>query len=797
MRSSVLAIAASGLCCWLLTAHPRPTLGAEFLLRNGLTIRGATGDLSSITENPLKPEGGVGEVATRLIRFVDDGLRRTYFYEHNVLEPREDTVPTPERIRIRQPRISSSGKHVVGLSSAVTFGPFDGAGHRSVSVMTKSGVLQSVQAITELTPLYAKVEGLVSEQSVIWDMRVATSNLSRDLLVGLVSERGEPSGADGLLALVRLLIAAERYHDAAEVLKLALQKYPELKDHEGLQEELNLRRMRRLVSELKLRRAAGQHEAVQRMIAEFPVDSVPGEILLEVREIAQAYTAEQQQLTAVRERLQKLIAELDPSLATSATPAVKEITEQLSLNNLARMSDFLRLGDAADKSADQRLAWAISGWVLGAGAGVDNFPIAVSMFEIRDLVTEYLRTTGADGEATRQRLLDQIIEREGGTPENVAKILATLRPPIAIPKDALDTTGAVRLNAPSSLDVNQSVSYLAILPPAYDPDRRYPTIISLPNSGVSIERQAEWWSGAWDASWQMRMGQASRHGYIVIVPDWADSNQSTYGYSLIEHARVLDVYRHALQRFAIDTDRVYLSGHGLGGDAAWDIAFAHPDLWAGMIVVGASSDYGAKESPKYITKYAVNGKQLPMYFVYGELDMEKINRNSRNLNDYLRIAGYDAMLVEYKGRGNEHFYEEIQRLFDWMEAAPQRRNPHPAEKQFEAMRPWDNFFWCLELSDYPPPTMTHPLLWGQSRRYPSAHGEFRFVQRDRLVIKLPSGHGVLWLSPEWVDFSVPIRITVNGDNGRPVEIRPQVSVMLNDARTRGDRRHPFWSRTEL
>ena len=43
--------------------------------------------------------------------------------------------------------------------------------------------------------------------------------------------------------------------------------------------------------------------------------------------------------------------------------------------------------------------------------------------------------------------------------------------------------------------------------------------------------------------------------------------------------------RDAMRRFSIDSDRVFLSGHSIGGDAAWDIGLAHPDLWAGVIPI--------------------------------------------------------------------------------------------------------------------------------------------------------------------------------------------------------------------
>ena len=64
---------------------------------------------------------------------------------------------------------------------------------------------------------------------------------------------------------------------------------------------------------------------------------------------------------------------------------------------------------------------------------------------------------------------------------------------------------------------------------------------------------------------------------------------------------MLGALRDACRRFAIDTDRVFLTGHGIGGDAAWDIGLAHPDIWAGVIPIVAVAD-------RYVGRYAKNAR---------------------------------------------------------------------------------------------------------------------------------------------------------------------------------------------
>lgn len=126
-----------------------------------------------------------------------------------------------------------------------------------------------------------------------------------------------------------------------------------------------------------------------------------------------------------------------------------------------------------------------------------------------------------------------------------------------------------------------------------------------------------------------RQGQAARRGYVVIAPKWQKEFQREYEFTLREHASVLFALRDAIQRVSIDTDRVFLSGHSMGGDAAWDIGLSHPDLWAGVIPIVANAD-------RYIHKYSDNGRGLPMYFVGGERDGGWLNENGMELDRYLK-----------------------------------------------------------------------------------------------------------------------------------------------------------------
>jgi len=109
------------------------------------------------------------------------------------------------------------------------------------------------------------------------------------------------------------------------------------------------------------------------------------------------------------------------------------------------------------------------------------------------------------------------------------------------------------------------------------------------------------------------------------------------------------------------------------------------------------------------------------------------------------------------------------------------------------MRPWDNFFWCVELNRYIPKSMMMPLEWEESKPGPKAKTEVKIPSETTVVVRSAAKEITLYLAPEMVDFSKPLIITIDGKTTRePVE--PSIATMLEDARTRADRQHPFWAK---
>ena len=771
---------------------------ATIQLNDGRLLTGDIGKVSGVAEDPNKPDPQNGEVRVERIWIVDDGLRRTFVSRNNIRAVLEDQAGPNIKILVRQNVAQGGGTAVIGrVGRQVRVTPFDEFGRRVYTMQTGQGSLSVLQGITEITPVYTRVRGIMAEpRNYAWDMRIATSNIPRDTLATVIAGVTPEGDADARLQVVRLYVQAERYWDARRELEAILKDYPQLDDLRDEIRQLRQLGARAMLDEIELRRQAGQHQLVRAWLERFPADEVAGVTLEKVRELITELDNRDQQRQQVVTLVDQSLAKLNAPGAVKVAKEVRdEIAAELNEASMSRMASFLRFADEEGLAPgqgltdEQKAALAVSGWLIGANQATDNLAVAVSLFDVRTKVLEYLRSGNAE---ERVKLLNEIRELEGGSVERVAQILRLMKPPKLTTEEEVRGPGFYELTTPAG---DEQVRYVVQLPPEYDPLRKYPAILTLPSVGFLPERMIDFWAGAAgppDAEGQptIRNGQAMRHGYITIAVDWVKTKQFKYDFSSREHAAVLASLRDALRRYSIDTNRIYLSGHDAGGAAAWDIALAHPDTWAGVLPFLAQAD-------KYIRFYDENAKLLPWYFVAGELDGGKTSINAPELDQYLKNSGYDATLIEYLGRGYEPFNDEIQRLFDWM--SRHQRDDAPAEFEAKTMRPWDNYFWWLECEDLPARSMVHPLLWTKKappNRARAATVVGRSFNNNKLGAKVRAGKVTFWLSPDIVDFDQPIQLELNGRSviSRDEPVRPDVGVLLEDARTRGDRQRPFWAK---
>jgi len=757
------------LICALQVVLPGVALADQIQHKDGRLLDGKFARMSKTAEDPLK---NLDPETAQPIFLCDDNLRRT-MVPFNLLKPDSlRALAEPTQKIVLQQEVSTGKSRVACAGPLLGVQPFDAFGRRIIKIGTNQGPLDVIQGVTLITPQWTRVEGLNAGQNLVWDMRIATSSIPREQLVAMVNKNiKDPKNIDQRLQIVRLFIAADRYRDAEAELAGIAKDFPNNPLPAEVIGIIRQQGAKVLVRELELRQNAGQHQLTWALLNKFPEQDVPGSIMQKVRQDILDYEQKAKDRERNVSELQALLSAIpDPNERAVFKQAVDEITADLSLENYGRLAAYLNFRDDDKTPAAQKLALAVSGWLLTSNRALTNPKTALSLYKTRNLIVEYLLSKT---NVERESLLKYISQEESNTPELIASLIASMKPAYPLPEKP-ENSDTYTIKVPGQ--ANQPDYTYEIIPPLeYDPYRAYPAIVCLHAQGMAPSTELDWWAGP--ASPQGRLGQAARQGYFVIAPHYVSAAQPTYRGTAVEHDVVTRCLRDACRRFNIDTDRVFLSGHSMGGDAAWDIGLSHPDLWAGVIPINGT----AQHDPVFF--YKDNAKTVPFYFVTGELDCGVISKNSVNW-DYYFSHFYDTTLVQYLGRGHEHFSDEILRLFDWMNRKNRAADGrlYPKLSKVTTKRETDNYFWALEVREFKLPRLDRGVQLEQT------------LNGNSLTVKTPNASISVYLSPEMIDFSKPVYVNHNGKsltNGKIVP--PQLRTILEDVRTRGDRRHPFWA----
>ena len=751
---------------------PHSLLADQIQHKDGRLLDGKFGQISKTAEDPLNNHDP--EIA-KPIFLCDDNLRRTMVPMLRLQENSLRALAEPtQRIPLHQD-VSTGKSRVACVGPLLAVQPFDAFGRRIIKIGTSQGPLDVIQGVKEITPLWTKVEGLNAGQNLVWDMRIATSSIPREQLVEMVKKNiKNPKDIEQRLQIVRLFIGADRFHDAETELNDIAKDFPSHPELENAFTIIRRAGANVLVRELELRKNAGQHQLTWALLNKFPEQGVPGSILQKVREEIADYQQKQKDREQIVAEFQNLLPAItDPAEQVVWKQAVAEMTDELSIENYGRLSAYLNFRNDVNTPPANKLALALSGWLLTSNRALTNPKAALSLYKTRNLIRDYLlaKTT-----IEREQIYKSISEEEANTPELIASLIKSMKPAYALPPIPANND-TYTLEVPGQ--PNQANYIYEIIPPLeYDPYRSYPAIVCLHAQGMTPAAEMDWWAGP--ATANGRLGQAARQGYFVIAPHYVGAAQPTYRGTPLEHDIVTRCLRDACRRFNIDTDRVFLSGHSMGGDAAWDIGLSHPDLWAGVIPINGT----AQHDPIFF--YKQNAATVPFYFVNGELDCGVISKNAVNWDWYFS-HNYDVTLVEYLGRGHEHFSDEVIRLFDWMNRKDRAANGrlYPKLTKVYTKRATDNYFWSLEIREFKLPKLEAGVQIEQT------------LNGNSVIIRTPNASISVWLSPDMIDFSKPLNILHNGKNltgGK--QISPQLRTILEDVRTRGDRRHPFWAVVE-
>lgn len=741
--------------------------------------------------------GAQGQGQARPILMVDDGLRRVYVHQRGMVAgPPQDVRGIERTIEFKQ-SVPLEGSAIQGIGDILHVSDFNQYGRRTITIRGPTGApIEIVQGITEINSRYATVKALESRPAYQWDMRVATSSIMPETLQSIFRQRIDQDDYNERLMVVRFFIESERFRAAEEELTRTIRQFPELKDMEAQLIGIVGRQANVLIDEAARRAEVGQEQYARNVYERFPMNAVGRVTREKVKIAAEKLLESDTQVKELIDALRSDIGQLPDGQQTALQGVFSEIENGLTSATLRRLSDYSRLRNSKTVSLDERVALAVAGWLMGAGSGEQNLIVASSLVQVRDLVAEYL---GSADIARRPQIIEELRKIEGSQIDYVARLLPQLLPVKPWPEGSADPNipGYYRIGAVSgdqeATRIIDEPKYLIQLPPEYDPLREYPCLVVLAPPNAAVESEVAWWAGDFNPVENMRVGHATRNGYIVVAPKWGRDTQRNYEYTPREHHAVLSALRHAMRRASIDVDRVFIAGHGEGATAAWDIALAHPDHWAGMISING-------EPSKTIQHYFPNAESIPLYFVMGEASGPRPPqlRMGAVLDDYMTPRN-DATVVMYRGRGREDFYEEIPELFDWLNVSTHVRRPMPQEIDAVTMRKGDQYFWWLELGPLKPLIEINPVLWNQAERIVAGKVEASVGGGNQIRINGPADSFTLLLRPDMgVDLNNQVIVRAGGDRvPHRFQFDGELETILEDTRQRADRKRPFWAKFQI
>ena len=242
--------------------------------------------------------------------------------------------------------------------------------------------------------------------------------------------------------------------------------------------------------------------------------------------------------------------------------------------------------------------------------------------------------------------------------------------------------GFVRLAYVDEVD-NTPQFCRSYLPLKYDPNKKWPLVISLHGYNQDNPEIYNWWS-----SDKRHDGSSDKYDLIFIEPH----GRGNTSYTGIGDRDVLKCIEMAKASFNVDEDRIYLMGQSMGGYGTWNVGTRHPDLFAAIQPVYGGGDYHVYTSKENIDKMSdwekfLNEKSsstvqleslinMPVLVTHGDKDASVDVNLSRYLVRMLQRWNYNVKYIEVPGKGHADLGLTDQTM-EWL--LQQKRNEFPKQ----------------------------------------------------------------------------------------------------------------------
>lgn len=266
---------------------------------------------------------------------------------------------------------------------------------------------------------------------------------------------------------------------------------------------------------------------------------------------------------------------------------------------------------------------------------------------------------------------------------------------------------------------------------------------------------------------------------------------------------VMEMVTRARVSWGIDPNRVYVTGHSMGGFGAWIFGSHYADMFAGGAafsgaprIYWVSQDKQDIEAEAVVEGYLPNLRNLP-FFVFQSLD----DKNVKPAANVFACARLKEM-HEKDPQGYEFVYEQVDNLghgfpkkgpkpgLEW--ATGHVRNPRPEKIVWQPTREWkETFYWIRWKEPWLRSILTATLDRAGNRVDLSVQKPREATVRDGPAVEARLQRISVYLDDRVLDLSKEVVIALDGKEryrGRP---EPRLATLLRSCEEREDPEYAF------
>jgi predicted peptidase len=203
-----------------------------------------------------------------------------------------------------------------------------------------------------------------------------------------------------------------------------------------------------------------------------------------------------------------------------------------------------------------------------------------------------------------------------------------------------------------------NVTYLLFLPKGYDAkaEKRWPMILFLHGAG---ERGTDIWKVAVHGP-PKNVSTHPDFPFIVVSPQCSEDQ-------IWSREVLLKLLDEITAKYAVDTNRIYLTGLSMGGYGTWDLGLSYPDRFAAIVPICGGGQTISVLLPGRDQGPAL--KTLGVWAFHGGKDPVVPLEESQRMVDALKKAGaQDVKLTVYPEAGHDSWTETYNNpeLYQWL-----------------------------------------------------------------------------------------------------------------------------------